>query len=171
MPRIEVPGGHADLYEKHELTPRRQIPVRALMTRASDLYAKVLLARVVVSPTGETEETPGLPGEPLHLTQEEAELLEEIGYATAWAYLKGWTLPHPLPRTWQDFLDIPHEVATAIKEEVAKVNAGPSTAESFEPSKDTLQDGESFTGGSGTTSSGSGASATTTKSTRARKKS
>lgn len=171
MPRIEVPGGHADLYTKAELTPRRQIPVRAVMTRAGDLIAKVMLARTVVSPTGETEETPGLPDTTIHLSQAEAELLEEVNLAVAWAYLKGWDLPIPLPATYNDFLDIPADVASAIQAEVAKLNAGPSVAESFDPSPETLQDGGSFTGGSGTTSSGSGASAGSRKSTRPRKKS
>lgn len=155
---VDIPGGTAELYEPKELTPRRQIPSKALLYRSDKLMAKISRARTVTSPDGETDERPELDGDDIRLTEHEAITLEEIQYATTWGFLKAWTLPLPLPATWHDLLDVPLEVTAVLNEAVAKLG-NPDVAASIEMTPETLSDAGSFTGNSGNTGTSAKANA------------
>lgn len=142
---VEIPGGTAVLLERHELTPRKQLPVKSLLHRSADLVTKMATARRVVSPAGEVEENPDLPGEEVILTEHEADVLARIGYATSWAYLKSWTIPHPFPSTPDAFLDIPANIADAIEAAVQDLGGTEAAAE-FDVSPEALTDRTSPTG-------------------------
>jgi hypothetical protein len=144
---VQIPGGTAELFEPKELTPRRQIPSKALLYRSDKLLGKLATARRVTSPDGETDERPELDGEDVRLTEHEAITLEEIQYATTWGFLKAWTLNIPLPATWDALLDVPLEVTTALNEAVSKLG-NPDVVADFEMTPETLRDTSSFTGAS-----------------------
>ena len=162
---VTIPGGTAELFEASELTPRRRIPAKALLYRADDLLAKIAGARKVTSPNGDVDENPALRGDEYRLSQHEAETLEHLQYATTWGWLKSWTLDIPLPRTWEDLLDVNSEITDALN--LAVQNLGnPDAASDFEMSKETLDDKESFTGASGSSPTPSGAKGKRRNSTR-----
>lgn len=168
---VPIPGGEAVLCLKRELTPRRQIHVRALYTQYNSLAIKVANARKVTHPDGSVIEDPELQGEEISLTYEQAELFNRINYAGIPAYLISWTLPGRAPTNLDEALDIPAEVADALIEAIEKIAAGLEVWEEFEPSEATLEDKESPTGRSGSSRTGSGASANGPKSRRTSKNS
>lgn len=155
---IQIPGGTAELFDRDELTPRRQIPAKALMYRADDLFLKIATARTVTNPAGEVEENPALNGPDVRLTQYEAETLEHLQYATTWGWLKSWTIDRPFPTTWEDLLDVPSNITKVLNDEVQK-QGNPDIGGDFEISKETLEDKGSFTGGPGNSKTRSGATA------------
>jgi hypothetical protein len=162
---VTIPGGTAELFDRDELTPRRRIPAKALLYRADDLLAKIASARTVTLPSGESEESAVLNGPDLRLTQYEAETLEHLQYATTWGWLKSWSLDIPLPATWEDLLDVPSHITEALNLEVQK-QGNHEVADDFEISKETLEDKGSFTGGPGSSTTPSGATAKRRTSTR-----
>jgi hypothetical protein len=152
---IIIPGGTAELYDPKELTPRRRIPAKSLLNRSDDLLLKLVMARRVTTPDGGTEtEDENLPGPDLRLTPHEAEIIEHIKYATAWGYLKSWTLDRPLPASWEDMLDLPDGIADVI---VDTVNSMPvyDPAADAEMTLANLENKRSFTGSSDATKTSS----------------
>ena len=155
---VQIPGGTAELYDPKELTPRRRIPAKALLYRADSLLFKLMGAGTVVSPDGEVETNAALTGPEVRLTQHEAETLQNIKYASTWAFLKSWTIDRPLPATWEDLLDLPAEIVDPIHDAVENIRQ-PDPAAGVEMTKETLADEGSFTGSSAaskTSSTGNG---------------
>lgn len=143
---ITIPGGSAELFEKHELTPRRQKPVKSLIYRADELMNKMANVRTVVSPSGEVDENPDLPEGVLVLSAEEADMLLDIEYASAWATLKSWTIDLPLPRSVDEFMDVPSPIADAIAAGAKRIKG--AVTDDFEPTEASLENPDSPTGAS-----------------------
>lgn len=147
---VEIPGGTAELYEYGELTPRRQRPVKELGLRLGDLINRLQNAYSITSADGEEAGAPlpGLTGEPVEISEEQAALLTLFSDRVTIMWLKSWTLDIPLPTNTDELLDIPTPVYDELSKACAKAQA--STRESeFEPSKETLADETSPTGASG----------------------
>lgn len=145
---IQIPGGTAELFEPRELTPRRNMPARSIVRRADDLMFKIIMARRITDPNGETvDENEHLDGPELRLTPHEAEMLEHLKYASAWAFLKSWTLDLPFPETWEAMLDLPQNVADAIVSATDNIGSADVAAQ-MELTKETIENKESFTGSS-----------------------
>ncbi|MGN6724114.1 MAG: hypothetical protein ACTHJM_16020 [Marmoricola sp.] len=166
---VPIPGGEATLVLKRELTPRREIHVKALIRQYTALAVQVANARKVTHPDGRVEENPDLSGPDVTLTYEQAALFERINYAGIPAYLVSWTLDHPLPATLEAALDIPSDVADALIDAIQKIGAGLEVWEEFELGDETIKDKQSPTGRSGSSRTTSGASATGPKSRRTSK--
>jgi hypothetical protein len=166
---VPIPGGEAVLCLRRELTPRRELHVKSLLRQYTALAVQVANARKVTHPDGSVVENPELSGPDITLTDEQAWLFERIGYAGIPTYLVSWTLDTPLPKTVEDALDIPSDVADALKGAIEKIAAGLEVWEEYEISDSTLKDKASPTGRSGSTRTGSGASANGPKSRRTSK--
>lgn len=147
--QVEIPGGTAELFAKSELTPRRRRPLDKLDVQNGPLFTKIRDARKVTNAKGEVEETPGLFGPDLVLTDHDAELLTTYQDAKILSRLKSWTLPEPVPATADAVLDIPGDVYDALAVAVAGLEAAElRAANPFTPSEETLEDPESPTGAS-----------------------
>jgi len=161
---VTIPGGTAELFDRDEITPRRQIPLKALYTRSGRMLEKLTNARRVINAAGDVDERPELEGPDVLLTEHESEIVQRIQYATTWAWLKSWTLPLPLPANPDAFLDIPAHIVDALDLAVQKHYSDVQSG--FEMSKENLEDKDSFTGASEKPKTRSGANAKRRTSTR-----
>jgi hypothetical protein len=156
---VPVPGGTATLILKRELTPRRQLPYKALLTQYQDLSVRIARARSVTLPDGRTETDPTQPGEPIVLSYEQAEFVNRLDYALIPTYLVSWTLDAPAPTSVEAALDLPVDVADALLAAIRLIAGGMEAWREYEPSEETLDNPDSPSGRSGDTATGSGASA------------
>lgn len=146
---ITIPGGTAELFTKHELTPRRRRPLEKLDVQNGPLLTKIRLARTITKADGTTEENPGLFGPDLILTDHDAELLTNYNDAKVVSRLKSWTLEAPVPTTTDQLLDVPGDVYDALSAGVAALLAEEEKAPNpFVVSEATLENPESPTGAS-----------------------
>lgn len=149
---ITIPGGTAELYGPRELTPRRRKPSELLATMLGRTLTQIGTAQRLlcdglvvedrtrilekdgeIVPVGEDEDidqviaesgaTRKYLGPDLDLTRSQLALINELNDVGAWALLKSWTLPDPLPATPDAFLDIPGPVYDAVRAEAAKIIA------------------------------------------------
>jgi hypothetical protein len=151
-------GQSATILLKRELTPRRQLPYKALLTQYQELTVKIAQARTVTLPDGRAETDESLAGPDVTLTFEQAEFLNMLDYALIPAYVVEWSLPLPLPTTVDKALDLPIGVADALLTAIRRVANGLEVWQEYEPSPATLEDLDSPSGRSGSTKTGSGAS-------------
>lgn len=150
---VDIPGGTADLYQRNELTARRNRAIEVVALQSSSVVAKVQKAGAATTPTGEvvTADANQAAADALanvELSEKEAAVFFRIQDANIYAYLKSWTLAEPLPETIDAVQDIPLDVYEALREHVNKVTA-PVPAESFEPNDASLENTESPSGSSG----------------------
>lgn len=149
----DIPGGRAELFERDELTARRQLPGKMILNANAALIQRVTVAAVVKSPKGELELNPGLvTEEEFHLSEADMLVLERLQCATTWARLKSWTLDRVLPATPDDLLDLQPAVYETLKAACQEQQGKESgtVADLFEPSDTSLEDTESPFGNSGT---------------------
>lgn len=165
---VPLLDGHAVLFDRDEITRRRTLPYDVLYNQSDKLIAKLAAARRVVSPAGDVEENPDLDGPEHRLTAHESETLEYMQLAANWSWLKSWTIDAPFPEQWEDLLDLPSKVTTALHSAVlAHANSRPAeVASDFEMTKETLENKESFTGASEKSKTQSGANVKRRNSTR-----
>jgi hypothetical protein len=150
---ISIPGGTAVLFSNKELTPRRRRPLQQADLIQGPLFAKIREARRVVGPDGQVEETEGLWGPDLVLTDRDAEILTSYQDKKIIARLASWTLDLPLPTTTDALLDIPGDVYDALALGIVKAEAadGPNPfvpSEGTPEAPGTLDDPASPTGAS-----------------------
>lgn len=149
---IAVPGGSATFYDVNELTPRRRRPLEVLFVQMGDLQERIQAAATVTvtDPADGSAATtaplePAVAGKtslavPIVLDAREAGLMVEVGQVAAWAFLKSWTLPEPVPATPDDMLDIS---STALYDAVvghgAKLYSG-NVGDGFDLGPETVTD-------------------------------
>ncbi|WP_284984299.1 hypothetical protein [Arthrobacter sp. efr-133-TYG-118] len=160
--------GTVELFDRDEITRRRTLPYDVLLNQSDHLMVKLAHARRIVAPDGRVEENEALDGPEHRLTTHESETLEYMQLALNWSWLKAWTLDAPFPAKWEDLLDLPRRVVDALHAAVQAHANGrlPDVAPDFEPSAETLEDRDSFTGGSDASKTSSKAPAKRRSSTR-----
>ena len=144
---ITIPGGTAVMLTTKELTPRRRRPIQMLDVMRGPIFAKIREARRVIHPDGTVEETEGLYGPDLVLTEQDAAMLTSYQDVQIFARLQSWTLPEPLPVSADALLDIPGDVYDALADGVVKAEAADG-ANPFVASEETLENPASPTGAS-----------------------
>jgi hypothetical protein len=123
MKTVEIPGGNAQLREKHEIKVRH----RRLVESAS-VGAAVALAKL---PSDEAELEAATLAD-LDLTTDEADGLFKLQDATIVAALDSWTLPDPIP-TLSTVGDLDPDVYDALAEASRELGTAIATEESFDP--------------------------------------
>jgi hypothetical protein len=128
MKTVEIPGGNAQLREKHEIKVRH----RRLVESAS-VGAAVALSKL---PSDEAELEAATLAD-LGLTTDEADGLFKLQDATIVAALDSWTLPDPIP-TLATVGDLDPDVYDALAEATRELGTAIATEESFDPPAPTL---------------------------------
>ena len=123
MKTVEIPGGNAQLREKHEIKVRH----RRLVESAS-VGAAVALAKL---PSDEAELEAATLAD-LDLTTDEADGLFKLQDATIVAALDSWTLPDPIP-TLATVGDLDPDVYDALAEATRELGTAIATEENFDP--------------------------------------
>lgn len=133
MQEVEIPGGTAVMFDKQaELSPRRRRPIELVTSRIGrkvELMSKatriICDTDVVVDHSEERNEdgTPKFTGGDIDVTERELGLMMRLNDVMALALLKEWTIEHPLPRTEDEFGEIPIDVYDALRKHAAKINA------------------------------------------------
>lgn len=123
--RIDIPGGWAELFTEDEVTGRRLKPLTRLSLLSGSVIKKIQDEEAAAKAEGRDAASV-----PPGLTEEEADRFTDLQYATAWAYLAAWDRGD-VPDKWEDMLDVPQKVATALATEVNKIKS--ATAEEFTP--------------------------------------
>src|SRR5690242_11450850 len=118
MEEVEVPGGKALLRTaRNEMTARQRRPIEVLATMVGKKVDEVSVAsrlicdgRVVLDQSEAIDKETGKPqftGGDVEVTRAELTLIMELNDAIAMALLVSWTLPQPVPKTTDQYLDLP----------------------------------------------------------------
>lgn len=129
---VEIPGGTAVLLNKAvELSPRRRRPIEIVSSRigrkvdaVSSAARLICEGDVVLDQSAVLNEdgTPKFEGD-VEVNERELGLIMRLNDVMALALLQSWTIDHPLPRTEDEFADIPIDVYDALREHTARINA------------------------------------------------
>ena len=123
MKPVEIPGGNAQLREKHEIKVRHR-----RLIEAASVGAAVALSKLPSDP--DELETATLTD--LKLTKDEAGSLFELQDATIVAALDSWTRPEAIP-TLATVGDLDPEVYDALAEATSDLGTAIISTESFDP--------------------------------------
>jgi hypothetical protein len=149
MPKdFPVPGGTVTVHEMGELSPRARRRIKPYAIALSDRMQQLAKASSITV-DGKVAASSALPGPSTSMSLAEAELFTDMQDQTIIALLKSWTLPHPLPTTLDELLDVDDTTGQAglydaLAEAVAKVSADAVIAAGF--TLDSIEDPASPTG-------------------------
>jgi hypothetical protein len=154
---IEVPGGEVVLLDAPgEMTPRRRREIEIVASRIGRKIeviqnaSRILCDGDVVVDQSEEKDAEGelkFTGGDVEVSEREFRLMNRLNDAVAWAMLKSWTLPQPLPASPEEFLDdCPIAVYDVLREKAAEISAGLELA-AAQFGVDGVEDTASPTGG------------------------
>ena len=156
MENVEVPGGQALLRTaRSEMTARQRRPIEVLATMVGKKVDEVATAsrlicdgRVVLDQSAEVDDEgkQRFAGGDVEVTRPELALIMELNDAIAMALLVSWTLDRPVPKTTDEYLDLPVDLYDSLRAHAARINAAmQAKGDGF--SVDAVEDKASPTGG------------------------
>lgn len=133
METVNIPGGTAVMLNKAaELTPRRRRPIELLSTRVGRKVEQLATASrvlcdgdVIIDNSGKVGDDgePVFTGGDVEVTERELALVMRLNDVMALSLLVSWTIGHPLPKTEDEFQEIPVPVFDALRGHAARINA------------------------------------------------
>lgn len=141
-------GTVAFWFKVDELSPRRSREMDVYEVTLMPKLRQLMVAQKIIGPDGETlAEDNGLGGLPVGLSLDESRMLFDMNDTAAWAYLKSWSLPDPLPESPAALLDLHPTLYQALIGHAAKITKQRLVTPGFELSDESVENDDSPSGG------------------------